>query len=401
MPNQSGCGNVGPYPAAPSTPTAINSFPTTIGAGGNYQVTADCNLPSAQCITSNNSNTVIDFNGHNINGQVRCQFNCDGQRWYSSVAGAQLHCTLTGGNNACINIVDSGHTNPTFQLDHVTITNDATDAASSAFAFWLDWSGTIGPLSVTLSNITASMTAAGDGSTTRTGNFRVQGQANTLVNFTLNDVSIGSTVSVAQGLELFDLAANVYFNYFHWSTNTSGTDTPRAVVADGTFSTATPSFCTNVFNNYFDIANGRAFRPKNQRCTRFHDNRVDNISNDGTVGALHIADPDSTDNPWMDFAAENNTFRVSTGNVAMARGGSGITLQQNTVACISSCTGGRFMYLRTSATGGLSTAVIRNNPSVSGIGFTNENTVDTGATLFNCNSGTVNGAGTSTALTGC
>jgi hypothetical protein len=396
--NQATCGNVAPFPAAPSTPTDISAFPATLGAGGNYRLTADCTLGGSNtCITSNNSNTVIDFNGHTVSGRVICQFNCDGQEWYSSVAGAQLTCATTGGNNACANIVDSGHTNPTFKFHHITLSNTANVASSSAFAFWLDWSGTTGPLTVSIYNVTASMTQSGDVSTTRTGNFRVQGQANIITNFYNNDVTCGATTPVCQGLELFDAGGNIYSNYFHWSTNTSGTDTPRAIIADGTFGTNPPQ-TTNVYQNYIDVANGRAFRPKNQFGARFHDNYVTNISNDGTIGALHIADPDAGDNVGMNMLAENNNFQVSTGAVAMARSGTGIILQTNKVGCIGgSCTGGVFAYART-PTGSVTRVVVKNNSSVSGVGFTSENKVDASAVLLNCNSGAVTGAGTSTSI---
>jgi hypothetical protein len=253
-----------------------------------------------------------------------------------------------------------------------------------------------------LHHLTMSMTQAGDVSTARTANVRVQGALNFQVLAYYNDITCGATTPVCQGIESFQPYVIAYNNYCHFPTNTSGTDTPRCFVLDENESDRFTEVGRSVIaNNLMDVANNRGVRIKSQHGVYVHDNRFDNISNDGTVGAIHVADLDSSDNLAMDALIENNTFRVSTGNAIMARGGSGIVAQTNTVTCISSCTGGRFFDLRTSSVGSVSQAYIRNNPTVSGVGFTSENIVEASSTAFNCNSGAWTGAGTSTALTGC
>lgn len=401
------CGN-NQATSAPSSPSHIagGSTPVTLGAGGNYILDGNLNCGvGTDCITSNNSNTVIYLNGFTVTGRVQCQFNCGGFEIY----GGTLNCTLLDGAKlGCLSIADGNNGNVTVKVHDMTGANSVDTSGGASRWFNLDWGGTpSGPITVTLDHLDISMTNVTDASTTRVCNLNCNGATNgqVVVNLTNSKLTCGTGTAACQGIQYYAAQGKCHNNYGNMQQNVSAGDSSRFVAFDGGTTGG-----IEAYNNDIDANNNRAIRARNVTGLTVHDNWIWNLNAPGginTTAGFHFGDPDTNDNMAMGINIFNNKIELAATAVGvMARDETGVTFTDNLISCNGSCAGGAgtFLYLRDPAgngppSGTNSAVTLRNNRGIAGIGFTNEITVQNGAALSYCNSGTAVTSGTGTATT--
>jgi hypothetical protein len=343
---QTNCGNVSPFPAAPASPTSLAACGTLL-ANTNYQLTA--NLTSStttNCLTVNGPNTVVDFNGHSVTGGILVT-DPNGDHIYSSAASGSFTCNQDSGSlTACLyGNISTASLTTLFEIDHLTATNTSTSTATNSRNLLIDYgslaTGTLsGSITTKIHNITST---SGTGLTsTRIINLQVQGIAHTTIaypEFYDNFTTCQATAAACQGQVAFGTYDAKKHNNkeVNQLSNASSTETPRADFCDQT------DGC-EVYANYYDTQDGRAFRFRGSSNTHdvnsSHDNYVDNVvagTNPNYVAAIHLGDPD-TGTEVESLTVNHNVINYTSGLVSMQRDATAVTITGNTVNCVS-CAG--------------------------------------------------------------
>lgn len=415
--DQSTCGNATPYPSA-AAGTAINSCQTGL-ANGTYHLTSNIGSDqTADCLTWGGGSIVIDLAGFTVTGKIESLNwgpSLGGTHIYSSAASGSVVCNTDSGTIACINLPDDGYPlSAPVEIDHLTITDNGTSSTvggkKALFIEENPSSSTLGTaFGVKLHHLTT--TPATGLTNSRISNLWVNG--NSLVHLEVNNnkTTCWSTSAACQGMATYQVGDTKYHN--NWAINqlqnSGSSETPRAVDCDGNLPNGSEG--CEVYNNYFDAQDGRAWRFRNVTnvtgVTTAHDNLVDNIVHGSTgsyAAAVHICDPDSGTNDGTPYVFSNNTFNTSDGTVLLSRGCTNFPkFQNNVVVCLSTCSG-LLARIAQPISGSSTTFQLTNNsgPNNTAIPLTSnpQTNVESGATAQVCKTGTVGGSGTITQV-GC
>ena len=418
--DQSQCGNVAPFPAAPATPTAISAC-GTISAAGTYQLTTNLSTTAtAICLTFQNGPIVLDFAGHTIQGRIMANgLNSNGTHVYSSAAGGGLTCSDSSASNPGCIFWENGSDPITtvltpvvtaMEFDHLTLTNTDSSSANSARTLQIGWTPSSNSNSPDLHypalrvhNITS--TSATGINSNRIANIWIDGNGVLDIDYSYNFTTCLATASACQGGVSFWRKSIVVHNNRMVNQLTSGitTDTARGFICDGTLVTQPGDSC-QIYNNYVDAEDGRAFRFRNVTVANgpayIHDNLIDNIrvgTSGFSVGALHICDPDSGSNDGSQYLIWWNTLNINDGNGLFTRGCSGNPVFQNNRINKIGLGTGTLAAIRAPIAGSSTTFTLKNNIPITLTSSPNTS-VDAGASLSQCNTGTTGGAGTITTL---
>src|SRR5215472_12443128 len=410
--DQSQCGNVAPFPAAPATPTVISACGSY--AAGTYQLSANIgSTASATCLTFTTGPIILDFNGHTVTGQVFANnVTMSGTHIYSSAAGGTLTCAINSDNNVnwpgCLWLTDSENTiTAPIELDHLTIinTSSTTDTASGRNVHMDAQSNTTGNTVVGFTHLIHNITSTAMNGTlsTRIYNFNV-GIPVAHVEYSYNNVTCLSQANACQGMACGTYDCKIHNNKTTMQklTLASGGETGRASGCDT--QGGVPMSGCEIYNNYYDVGDARAIRFRNVLSgvlqTFIHDNLIDNISvgtSGNYAGALHICDPDSGTDDGSKYLIWWNTLNISDGNGLFTRGCTGNPVFQNNRINKIGVGTGTLATIRAPIAGSSTTFTMKNNVPVTLTSSPNTS-VESGASLSQCNTGTTGGAETITTL---
>lgn len=409
--DQSACGNVAPFPS-PAAGAAISACQNI--SAGTFHLTS--NIGSSQtavCLKITGGPVVLDLAGFTVTGRiVGSSFKLSGTHIYSSAPGGGVICSDTSGTDpGCIYLQGSDTTiTAVLEVDHLTIVNNDSSGANSARNLMIDWGSTPSQLGTAVSakihNITS--TSATGPSSARIVNVQLQSDF-AYPEFSYNRITCLSQAGSCQGIVSYDNANNLFHNNFLSNQlsqiNGATSDTARAVTCDGdTPGTGRGGGGCQIYNNYIEAEDGRAFRLRNVNSTpntsSIHDNLVDDIvsgSSGAYIAAVHLCDPDSGQNDASAWSVYTNTFNVSDGGtILMARNCTGFPQFSGNTINGTQWTG---LLADLRAIDGLSaTLTLLNNSGVTTTAKPQSN-VEAGATLQLCDSGTAGGAGVITAVT--
>ena len=415
--DQSQCGNVAPFPAAPSRPTPIKAC-GSYGAG-KYQLSQSIgSTATATCITLTSGPVIFDFNGYVITGQMLgVNITLSGTHFYSSRADGGLTCSQDSTTNSrtpgCI-WLHRGETRITAatEIDHLTLSDSAPGVASSR-TLMIDGS------SATASNLGTRFTFRMHNLTASSATGTIAGRiivmqiqsAQDRVEYSYNDTLCLAKANACQDMICYGTAdCKMHNNRSQAQLLTVGTgtyaETARNFLCDGDLPPAGMNGC-EVYNNYIVANDGRAVRLRDVNSSAnvvsAHDNLIDSIqggSSGNYIAAFHICDPDSGTNDGSAYNIYSNTLNFvsgAAGNALMARGCTGFpTFQNNVINCVggSNC-GGILTSNRQGYAAG--TLTIKNNAPVN-LTSSPQNKVEATNTTHYCNSGTIGGVGTATAI---
>jgi hypothetical protein len=344
---QTNCGNVAPFPGAPSSPTLISTCSQTLVANTKYQLSSDLSCgATVLAITISGPNTILDFNGHTVTGGALLT-DPNGDHVYSSVAGGTLTCNQDSGSlTACFyGNISTANLNTIGEIDHLTITNSSTGTATNSRNLLIDYgsvsTGTLlGSITTKVHNITS--TSATGLTSTRIINLQVQGIAHTTIaypEFYDNFTTCQSTAAACQGIVAFGIYnAKLHNNkVINQLASASSSETPRGTFCDQT------DGC-EMYSNYYNAQDGRAFRFRGSNNTHdvnsAHDDYIDNVvagTNPNYVAAMHLGDPD-TGTEVENLTVNHNVINYTSGLVSMQRDATAVTITTNVVNCVT-CSG--------------------------------------------------------------
>lgn len=411
--DQSQCGNVAPYPPAPTSPTAINAC-GSYGAG-TYQLTQDIgSTPTATCITWTAGPVVLDFNGHTVAGRMMgLNITLSGTHLFSSQANGGLTCSDESATPGCISLQrgDSTIAGVT-EIDHLTLSNTdvSTSTAGGRVLFTDGGTATASNLGTAFTFRMHNLTATSSTGTTSGRIVVLQIQSSQdRVEYSYNDTLCLATANACQDMICYGVMdCKMHNNRSQSQLTTLGTGTspevPRNFLCDGDVGVGMNG--CEIYNNYINANDGRAIRWRDVNSSHntvsAHDNLIDNIQNGSTgnyIAAIHVCDPDSGTNDGSSYSIYNNTLNFvanQAGNGLMARGCTGFpTFKNNVIECSANCSG----VLTNNRLGyGAGTLAIMNNNPVP-LSSNPQNSVESGNTTNYCNSGSIGGAGTMVPIT--
>jgi len=386
-----GYGNVGdPYEGTTPGSAVLVSACQTLMPNTSYRLTRSVSALTATdvCFQINGANTTLDLNGYKVTGRITGNaVNINGTHIFNGSVECLRDETL-GGNVGCVWLYgDYFAPSATLRVHHLTVTNRAA-CGRSVHVNWdttTAWTGA--PYVVRLYNITSA--AAPGPSCARAYNLSVFTSSVITAEAHNNDVLCPADTAACQGIVFYgNDRSRMHHNRADMPQNYT-VQNGRAFLCDGG-----ADYC-EVDHNLVIANNNRAFRVRDSKYARIHDNVVQRVTCCGGQ-AVHLGDPDtgSTD---LEVVVENNSFEVADGLVLMIRGGYNAVFRNNTLTC-AGCAGN--VNLARVRNMGISSITFENNPTATALGTPQIN-VESAASATVCNSGQADGAGVITYTNTC
>lgn len=392
-------GNVGdPYEGGAANPAAVLlTRCQALAANTSYRLAGAITAgPDVVCFTMNGSNTILDLGGFALEGRITAA-------GYPLIDGliifnGQVFCNHPDheGNAGCVWITSDRTPVAGMRLHHLTVYNANSSGTIGGRAIHIDWSNTqlanAAP-AITIDHITSRLADVVGGS--RNLNISIISRMNAEIKY--NDVTCPAGAAACQGVMCYGITnCKVHDNLIEMSPNYTA-ETGRGIILDQASS-------GEVYSNEITANNNRAVRLRGTKLTRVHGNTIKNITAGGNglvaqLGAVHLADSDPVDGFETGDANEidTNRFEVAGGTVIFTRGGDATTVfHDNEIVQMTS--GGKLASMRVwSAGGGTSSLTIKDNPTATVLPAP-QTTVEAGAAVVICTSGTATGAGTITTV---
>jgi len=359
----------------------------TLSASTSYTLTANVSAGAGNtCFTIGGLNVTLDLNGFTVTGRIKCTggTNCNGL----TILGGAVSCSYTAPDRGCIRADLSNALTARIVLHDLTVTNTATSASSKS-GVSIDWQGRAATDYIFEGyNLTMSSNG-GSPASSRIINLEIISAGTSKVydsTFTCK-----ADDNACQGIVFF-AGRNVeaYGNTLVMETASGTSVSNRGIVVDN--DQPGDASGANIHNNVCTANDQRCFRFRNATNFSLHHNTVNNITGpfDG-FGIIHVGDPDYSPAPtYSDYNAAKvwcNTFNMAGGTALGSRDAKNWFVRSNTFTGAT----GRVSITRT-ALALESIVTIENNTGASGLGTAS--TVETGATVNHCLSGSFTGAGT-------
>ncbi len=348
------CGNVSPFPAAPSSPTAVTAC-GALSATTHYQLTADLTASpdsSAACLTLAGANIILDLNGHAISGRITgIGINGNGIHIYSSVAGASITCSNDLSTAACIRVTSTSAFTATAEYDHFTIQNTNSGVTNhSPRALEPDYTPTVAAHNLLLSihGITCTV-PANDSSVTRS--LCINTDHSDDVEIYANDLTCSGTAYTCNAIQ--DIPSDseasiggwrIHNNHLNLITQTVGSNTRGITISGAPDADIAHGSGAVVDHNYIITNNNDGVRVRQTRGLSEHDDQFVSVTS-ATYGAIHDADYSYEDKDVCpnNVYGVNDTFDMHGGVGFWSRGGTCSTFKGATFTGTS----GKAVYVRT------------------------------------------------------
>lgn len=386
-----GYGNVGdPYEGATPGSAVLLSACQVLMPNTSYRLTraVSASTPTDVCFLINGANTTLDLNGYQVSGRiVGNAVNINGTHIFNGSVEC-LRDDALGGNVGCVWLYGD-HYAPaaTLRVHHLTVMNRAA-CGRSVHISWdttTPWSGA--PYVVRLYNITSA--AAPGPSCSRAYNLSVFTSSVITAEAHNNDVLCPADTAACQGIVFYgNDRGRMHHNRAELPQNYT-VQSGRAFLCDGG-----ADYC-EVDSNLVIANNNRAFRVRDSKYARIHNNVVQRVTCCGSQ-AVHLGDPDTGSND-LGAVIENNSFEVVDGLVLMIRAGYNAVFRNNTLTC-AGCAGN--VNLARVRNMGISSITFENNPTATALGTPQIN-VESAASATLCNSGQASGTGVITYTNTC
>lgn len=410
---QTGAGNTGdPYadengidPAAASL-TACGSL--TSGKSYILRNNVSAGL-GAVCFKLTGSDTKLDLGGFSVTGRiVGKSIDVNGTVIFNGSVTCDFADTTT--DFGCIQLNDgSAVAQRQVRIHHVTLRQQSATSSSAARGMHIDWNlGSMAKNSlpdwvpaVRVSNVDSSV---GNSSGSRTPNLNVQGGGIT-VEYANNVAACQANSNACQGMVCYGThRCRMHGSSLTMMSAPTVNETARALLFDGGNSDS--SDLGEAWDNTVVVNQARAVRVRDSINIWVHDNTFLAVNNATTsqgtqqsyVGAIHLGDPDSGTNDLLKTYVYSNSFELGdSARVVFVRNAINGIVTGNTFTCPGTCNA-EFGDVRSPLTSGDKTVIsLFNNPTASLLGTT-QTTVESGAQVKLCNSGSAKGSGTSTAV---
>jgi hypothetical protein len=372
-----------PDPAATVLMTCQGNTP--LEANKSYRLGQNLNAasPSDRCLTLN-TGVKLDLAGFTVAGSIKMNGDPNGLRVFNGT----INCSVidTGNVPGCLSLAAFSAVTTAPRLHHLTITN----TGNGTRAIHIDWPmpAKQSTISIRLYNLTIVVPA--QPSVPRSYAVSFQG-LNQTPEFFNNDLTCSAQAAACQAIMCFQAGdCKVHHNRVNLVHNTTAADTGRGILFDG------GTMDGEAWNNLILANNNRGIRIRASFNVRIHSNKFLNIEDNGT-GAIHLADPASTDTDNLNALIDNNDFELAGGNVVFIRNGINATVRNNRFTCAGSfCNSSRLAYVRSPLTPGSTQSIltVENNSNVILYAAPAQNRVDAGGVLNICNSGQAGGVGT-------
>lgn len=346
-----------------------------------YRVTQNITAatPSTICLRLSRG-VKLNLGGNTVIGRVT--FNDDASDLV--VFNGTIKCDWpdNGGDAGCLWITSTSTPAKPMRLHHLTSEN----AAQLSRAIHIDWASAAktNGVSIRLSNLTVNVLSQPNAA--RSFAIAVLG-ARQNMEARDNDLTCAGDARACQAVMCFGTTdCRIHHNRITMNQNSTD-ETGRAILFDGGVEGG------EAFNNLVISNNNRGVRIRDSVNIRVHHNQFKNITNTLSFATIHLGDPDGAAVNDLNVLVDQNTFEAAGGKMVFIRGAINATVANNTVTCVGAgaCTGSLMATVRA---GTRTELRLENNPGSIMSLPPEQIFVESGATVFVCNSGQTFGSGT-------